>query len=56
MQRLLRVPMKEAEVATELDVSTAQARQWLSRLVAEGVIEKRKKPIGYIVKQTGLFE
>lgn len=56
MQRLLRVPMKEAEVATELDVSTAQAKQWLSRLVAEGVIEKQKKPIGYIVKQTRLFE
>lgn len=56
MQRLLRVPMKEAEVAAELDVSTAQAKQWLSRLVEEGVIEKRKKPIGYIVKQTGLFE
>jgi DNA processing protein len=56
MQQLLRVPMKETEVATELDVSTAQAKQWLSRLVAEGVIEKRKKPLGYIVKQTGLFE
>lgn len=55
IQRLLRVPMKEAEVAAELDVSTAQAKQWLSRLVEEGVIEKRKKPIGYIVKQTGLF-
>lgn len=56
IQQLLSVPMKDAEVATALDVSTAQAKAWLQRLVDEGVIEKQKKPAGYIVKQSSLFE
>ena len=53
---LLKAPMKDAEVATALDVSTAQAKAWLQRLVEEGVIEKQKKPAGYILKQSSLFE
>jgi hypothetical protein len=56
IEQLLRVPMKDAEVAAALDVSTAQAKAWLQRLVDEGVIEKQKKPAGYIVKQSSLFE
>ncbi|MCW8164324.1 DNA-processing protein DprA [Verminephrobacter aporrectodeae subsp. tuberculatae] len=53
---LLQAPMKDAEVAAALGVSTAQAKAWLQRLVGEGVIEKRKKPAGYVVKQSSLFE
>ncbi len=53
---ILKVPMKDAEVAAALDVSDAQAKAWLQRLVDEGVIEKQKKPAGYIVKQSSLFE
>ena len=56
IQLLLKVPMKDAEVAAALDVSNAQAKAWLQRLVDEGVIEKQKKPAGYIVKQSSLFE
>ena len=56
IQQLLSVPMKDTQVATALDVSTAQAKAWLQRLVDEGVIEKQKKPAGYIVKQSSLFE
>lgn len=56
IQLPLKSPMKEAEVAAALDVSTAQARAWLQRLLDEGVIEKQKKPAGYIVKQSSLFE
>ena len=56
IQRLLKAPMKEAEVAVALEVSTAQAKAWLQRLVKEGVLEKQKKPAGYIVKQSHLFE
>ncbi len=48
--------MKEAEVATALDVSSAQAKAWLRRLIDEGVIEKQKKPAAYIVKRYSLFE
>ena len=55
-QLLLKTPMKDAEIAAALDVSSAQAKAWLQRLVDEGVIEKQKKPAGYIVKQSSLFE
>lgn len=48
--------MKDAEVATALDVSNAQAKAWLQRLIDAGVLEKQKKPAGYIVKQKRLFE
>jgi DNA processing protein len=56
IQRLLKAPMKDPEVATALDVSNAQAKAWLQRLVDEGVVEKQKKPAGYIIKQARLFE
>ncbi|MFO0315457.1 MAG: DNA-processing protein DprA [bacterium] len=55
IQLLLKTPMKDAEVAAALDVSNAQAKAWLQRLVDEGVVEKQKKPAGYIVKQSSLF-
>lgn len=53
---LLRTPMKDADVAAALDVSNAQAKLWLQRLVDDGLIEKQKKPAGYIVKQPTFFE
>lgn len=56
IQRLLNAPMKDAEVAAALDVSSAQAKAWLQRLIDEGVVEKQKKPAGYVVKQNRLFE
>jgi DNA processing protein len=56
IQRLLITPMKDAEVAAALDVSNAQAKAWLQRSLAEGVLEKQKKPVGYIVKQKRLPE
>jgi DNA processing protein len=54
IQRLLNTPMKDAAVAAALDVSNAQAKAWLERLLAEGVLEKQKKPAGYILKQRRL--
>ncbi len=56
IQPLLKAPMKDAEVAAALDVSTAQAKAWLQRLVDEGAIEKQEKPAVYIVKRSRLFE
>lgn len=56
IQRLLNVPMKDAEIAASLDVSNAQAKAWLQRLIDEGVIEKQKRPAGYVVKQSRLFK
>lgn len=55
LRQLLKTPMKDADVAVALDVSSAQAKAWLQRLIDEGLIEKQKKPAGYIVKQTRLF-
>lgn len=55
VQQLLTSPMKDGEIAAALDVSTAQVKAWLQRLIDEGVIEKQKKPAGYIVKQSSLF-
>lgn len=56
IQQLLTTPMKDAEVAAALEVSNTQAKAWLQRLVDEGVLEKQKKPAGYVVKQKRLFE
>lgn len=56
IQRLLTAPMKDAEIATALDVSNAQAKAWLQRLLDDGVIEKQRKPAGYVVKPERLFE
>ena len=53
---LLKSPMKDAEVAAALHISKVQAKAWLQRLVDEGMIEKQKKPAGYVVKQSNLFE
>ncbi|WP_137806031.1 DNA-processing protein DprA [Pseudomonas sp. G(2018)] len=55
IRQLLIAPMKDTEVATALNVSSGQAKVWLQRLVDEGLIEKQKKPAGYIVKQSNLF-
>lgn len=49
-------PMTESDVAAALDVSHAQAKAWLHRLVDEGALERRKGVRGYSVKRNGLFE
>jgi DNA processing protein len=54
--RLLSRPMKDTEVAAALDLTKAQAKAWLQRLVDEGVLEKNKKAAGYTIKQRRLFE
>jgi len=40
-------PKSDAEVAEELNVSKSQAKEWLQRLVKEGVIKKVSKPVRY---------
>ena len=40
-------PKTDAEVAAELNVSKSQAKEWLKRLVEEGVLEKLSKPTRY---------
>jgi predicted Rossmann fold nucleotide-binding protein DprA/Smf involved in DNA uptake len=50
-------PKTDAEVAADLRVSKSQAKEWLQRLVKEGVIEKHTKPVRYGPKsQRSLLE
>jgi hypothetical protein len=53
--RVVREPMKAAEVARRLDVTETQARKWLTRLVSEGVLEKNTKPVRYSLRPINLF-
>ena len=50
-------PKTVVEVATDLQVSKSQAKEWLQRLVEEGVLEKLSRPVRYhsISSQTLLF-
>ena len=51
-------PKTDAEVAADLQVSKSQAREWLQRLVDEGVLEKLSRPVRYrsVASQVSLFE
>jgi len=51
-------PRTEAEVAAELNVSKSQAKEWLQRLVKEGVLEKLSRPVRYrsVSSQASLFD
>jgi predicted ArsR family transcriptional regulator len=50
-------PKTDAEVAADLRVSKSQAKEWLQRLVKEGVLEKHTKPVRYGPKvQRSLLE
>lgn len=50
LHRLLTVPMKEAEVAAALEISNAQAKAWLRRLVEEGSLANLGKPVRYVMR------
>ncbi len=55
-QRLLVEAMKAAEIAAALEISASQAKAWLERFVDEGMLEKKKRPDRYILKQSRLFD
>jgi predicted Rossmann fold nucleotide-binding protein DprA/Smf involved in DNA uptake len=56
IKKLLITPTKDADIAAALGVTSGQAKAWLQRLVEEGVVEKKKKPVGYVVKRSELFK
>jgi len=43
----LNVPKTDKEIANELNVKLVQAKEWIKRLVKEGVLEKVSKPTRY---------
>lgn len=55
VRKLLAIPMKDVEVACHLRVEIKQMKAWLTRLIDEGVIEKQRKPAGYIARRDRLF-
>lgn len=48
---LLTTPLRDSEIAQVLNISLAQTKLWLSRLVEEKRIEKKSKPVTYVIKQ-----
>jgi DNA processing protein len=56
VMQILQTPRNSTEVASELRVTKPQAEQWLRRLVKEGILEKRTKPVRYVTRQVELFE
>lgn len=52
-------PMTEAGVTNALEVSAKQSKEWLRRLVKEGVLTKKQKPVRYVFapgKQKSLLD
>jgi DNA processing protein len=53
----MKTPRTEAEVAADLRILKSQAKEWLHRLVKEGVLEKLSRPVRYKIKsQRSLLE
>ncbi len=57
--REMKMPKTIDEVATDLNVSKSQARQWLQRLVKEGVLQRKQRPLRFFStsnNQKNLFD
>lgn len=52
---VLVAPMSAKEFASTLDVSLAQAKTWLDRLVSAGAVTKAGRPMRYARKQSDLL-
>ncbi len=48
---LLDTPLKDSEIAQILNISLAQTKLWLNRLIEEERIEKKSKPVTYVSKK-----
>lgn len=55
IERLGNTPIDEAQVADTLQIEKIQAKMWLKRLVEEGVLEKKTKPVRYILRRDRLL-
>lgn len=56
IKTVLSTPLKDVEIAAEIQVSRAQTKEWLDRLVDEGTIERIKRPAGYRLSPKKLFD
>lgn len=55
IERLGDTGTTEAEVAEALQIEKVQARKWLKRLVDDGALEKKTKPVRYVSVQDRLL-
>jgi DNA processing protein len=53
---LLTTPKTEKEISQALQVSNSQAKSWLKRFIREGVLEKRTKPVRYVLSRGAYCE
>lgn len=53
--QIAQTPRTRDEIKAELGITQAQANEWLKRLVDEGVLEKRNRPVRYLARRQGLF-
>lgn len=51
MQHLLVTPKTPSEIASALEVTNTQVQHWLQRLVDDGVLEKKNKPVRYVLRE-----
>ncbi len=57
VEALLKSPMKDSEIADALDITPAQTKVWLDRLVIEGSIKKlSRRPVHYMMDRDLLDE
>ena len=52
--RVLLRPMKQAELASELDVTQDQVKRWLRELERRGEVRRLRKPLRFEARQTVL--
>ncbi len=52
---ILVTPKNASEIAARLGVNKRQADAWIKQLVTEGLLEKRSKPVSYVVRPENLF-
>jgi predicted Rossmann fold nucleotide-binding protein DprA/Smf involved in DNA uptake len=55
IQRLAGSPISDLELAEALQITSAQAKKWLNRLVGEGVLEKKSKPVRFVMRERSLL-
>lgn len=48
-------PIADTELAEAIDIPKTLAKSWLERLVRDDVLEKRKKPVRYVVRASKLL-
>jgi predicted Rossmann fold nucleotide-binding protein DprA/Smf involved in DNA uptake len=57
VESLLKSPMQDREIADALDITPAQTKAWLDRMVLEGSIKKLpKRPVHYMMDRDLLDE